>query len=503
MAGRLAVVTVLGAVSLLHARPCRASDPDTPTEAEEAREVEEEDDPGDVLRERLTEREDKRRPAEPFEVDLLGRPLVVGGEYEIELLPTRRRLVGDDGGANRDRLLLAQGLEVEAFYSFGTPLSLFAQVRGAWEKDLLPETFEEVSDLFVERGEMWLYSERIGGTRFSADVGRLDFEDDRRWWWDEELDAARLLYEADDWEIAVALAYELGPARSGFDAVEPDHDRVLRVIGEASFDWRDGHSAQLFLLHASDRSSREAIGEVVAVEEEDDSDATLTWIGARATGIAALRRGGHLGYWLDTAFVAGEEEVAEIEPVSRSRSAVVGRGRSDVRGFAIDAGIEWFPEARLEPRFFAGYAIGSGDSDPGSGGDHSFQQTRLEANEAGFGGVERYAQYGFALDPELSNLGVLTLGAGIALGRSSSLDLVYHHYVQLAPADELRDAALELEPTGRSRGVGQGLDLVLAIEEWERFELELIGSAFRGGRALGDEQGSFSAAGLVALRIAF
>jgi hypothetical protein len=498
----VAVATALG-VSLLHAAPCRARDPEPPTEAEETSEEPDEDDPGDVLRERLTEREDKRRPAEPVEIDVWGRPLVLGGEYEVELLPTRRRLVGDDGGENSDRLLLLQGVEVEAFYSFGAPLSLFAQVRGAWEKDLLPDTFESVSDFFFERGEMWLYSERIGGTGLSADAGRLEFEDDRRWWWDEELDAVRVVYEADDWEIALAVAYELGPARSDFDAVEPDHDEVLRVIGEASFDWRDGHSAQLFLLHANDRSSRDAVGAVLAIEEEDDSDATLTWVGARATGVATLSRGGHFGYWLDTAYVAGEEEITEVEPLSDRRSVVAGRGRSDVRGYAIDAGVQWFPNARLEPRFFAGYAVGSGDPDPEANGDHSFQQTRLEANEAGFGGVERFAQYGVALDPELSNLGVLTIGAGIGLLRSSSLDLVYHHYVQLEPANELRDAALELELTGRSRAVGQAVDLVLAIEEWERVELELIGSAFRGGRALGDEQGTWSASGLAAIRIAF
>ena len=35
----------------------------------------------------------------------------------------------------------------------------------------------------------------------SLDVGQLDFEDDRRWWWDEELDAVRLGYELGDFEV--------------------------------------------------------------------------------------------------------------------------------------------------------------------------------------------------------------------------------------------------------------------------------------------------------------
>ena len=86
------------------------------------------------------------------------------------------------------------GIEAEAFYTFGHPLSLFAQLR-AMEEDLISHDGEEISDVFVERGEMWLSSENIGGTGLSFDFGHLDFEDDRRWWWDGELDATRVTVE--------------------------------------------------------------------------------------------------------------------------------------------------------------------------------------------------------------------------------------------------------------------------------------------------------------------
>jgi hypothetical protein len=117
----------------------------------------------DELRERLTEREDKRRPVEPLSIDLAGRPLTVGGEYEIGLNYLRRRVVGA-AVRQPDRLLLEQGLEVEAFYSFGPPLSVFAQLRAVMEEDLLSHTFEEVSDRFVERGEMWVYTKNAAGS---------------------------------------------------------------------------------------------------------------------------------------------------------------------------------------------------------------------------------------------------------------------------------------------------------------------------------------------------
>jgi len=460
------------------------------------------DDDDEGLRQRLTEREDKRRPLEPWSVDLAGRPLTVGGEYEIEPGYLRRRVL-DPAVDQPDRLLLEQALEVEIFYSVGEPLSLFVQFQGVMEEDLLSDTFEEVSDLFVERGEMWLYTENIAGSHVNLDLGRLDFEDDRRWWWDDELDAVRVAYETESAEIALALAYELAPNRSDLDDVEPDHDRVLRWLGEASWDWSPNHAVELFLLHADDHSPTESPGQVVDFAREDDSDSRLTWLGARSTGVFDLRARGILGYWLDAAWVRGEEHFVEFEELSRGRSVVEDVIRRDVTGWAVDAGLSWILPVAFEPRVFAGYAFGSGDAKPEEGTDRSFRQTGIEANEAGFGGVERFQSYGVVLDPELSNLGVVTVGAGLSLLRSSSLDLVYHHYRQAEAATSLRDSRLEFDLTGESEDLGDGIDLVLALEEWERLEFELVAAAFRAGRAFGDERGTWSVGGFFAMRIAF
>ena len=45
------------------------------------------------LRQRLTEREDKRRPVVPFTIELAGKPLVLGGELELEFLELERWIV--------------------------------------------------------------------------------------------------------------------------------------------------------------------------------------------------------------------------------------------------------------------------------------------------------------------------------------------------------------------------------------------------------------------------
>ena len=48
----------------------------------------------------------------------------------------------------------------------------------------------------------------------------------------------------------------------------------------------------------------------------------------------------------------------------------------------------------------------------------------------------------------------------------------------------LRDAAVELALTGRHEHVGSEVDLVLGIEEWDRFEMTVAGSVFWAGSAV-------------------
>ena len=67
------------------------------------------------------------------------------------------------------------------------------------------------------------------------------------------------------------------------------------------------------------------------------------------------------------------------------------------------------------------------------------------------------------------------------------MDLIYHHYRLVEPAPFLRDAGLTATLTGKHRDLGTEIDVVLALEEWERLEFELIASAFRAGRAFGEE----------------
>ena len=84
-----------------------------------------------------------------------------------------------------------------------------------------------------------------------------------------------------------------------------------------------------------------------------------------------------------------------------------------LRGYALDASATYrISNHPLNPKVTLGYAYGSGDDNPNDTTNHEFRQTGLQSNESKFGGIPKFKVYGEALDPELSNLKIFTMGFG-------------------------------------------------------------------------------------------
>ncbi len=244
-------------------------DPGSEEDAEAPIRLEDEE----LLRARLTEREDVGQPPQPWSTRVAGRSLTITGEYEVALADIRRQIVADDV-VQPDRLLFAHELEVEAFYSFGPALSLFAQVRLGAAEDQLEDTVDAISEGYAERGEMWLYSEDVAGSDFDLDLGRLHFEDERRWWWDDGL----------------AVAQELARERSSLDDIHPEDQDVLRIFGQLAWSWSPQHAIELFLLHPASPGCGGRLAMLPAMRATIASSArSIAAQGERSTPVPALR----------------------------------------------------------------------------------------------------------------------------------------------------------------------------------------------------------------------
>ena len=111
----------------------------------------------------------------------------------------------------------------------------------------------------------------------------------------------------------------------------------------------------------------------------------------------------------------------------------------------------------LEPSFTLGYAFGS----------REFRQTGLEGNEGDFNGVVDFLYYGELLEPELSNISIFTADTGINPTEETSIDFVYHYYIQTEATDELRDSNIDTDPNGINKSLGSEIDLILGYEQKE------------------------------------
>ncbi len=434
---------------------------------------------------KLIERAGDKRPDDQLSVELFGRPLVVGGEFEVE---TRYR---DDfklsPGEKDDDLNMESKLELEFLYQWSPTLVFFAEGKLGYEHDTYSEDGLPESEWKPQRGETWIYLDDVSETGLSFQLGRQNLKDGREWWWDEDLDAARLVYEFGNSELELAVARELGPVQANRDDVAPELEDVFFALGHYTWYWGKKSRLELFAVHRSDHSRTPRLGSLLPEEREDAFDGNLTWVGARAIGRWKYRPLGRFHYWLDGAAVRGRETELDFNEIGNTGvSEVEGRAERDVFGWAVDGGVTWDPERSFWPRLTLGYAYGSGD-DGVSGTDHAFRQTGLQDNNAKFRGVDRFKYYGELFRPELSNLHILTVSAGVPLLESSSLELVYHAYWQAEAAPFLRNSKLKASPEGRHRALGHEWDLVLGIEEGEHWEFELVGSVFRAGKAFADE----------------
>jgi alginate production protein len=296
--------------------------------------------------------------------------------------------------------------------------------------------------------------------RFGLDlqVGRQDFDEPREWLYDRDLDAVRGNWSWTGGRLELSASTRISEGSS------EDRDTTNLIAYLSNGDW-DRHVG----VYVIDRR-----------EHGGDEDKPI-WAGVRALGDWIPDN----DVWLELSAVRGYDD------------------SEDFGGEAVDVGTTWSPGV-LDPLYFtAGYALGSGDDDPGDDVDQTFQQTGLQDNNAKFGGVTSFRYYGELVDPELSNLAIVTLGVGTRFTPKTSLDLVWHSYRQAEAADEMADTDLDEDPDGEHKDIGSELDLILGLRQWEHIEVELVLAGFEPGKAFDDGDGDNDDAWLGALQLRY
>jgi alginate production protein len=430
----------------------------------------------------------EKRPSDQFQIPIFDRPLTIGGQYELQ--PQYRKDGKLDPDKADDIASIDQGLKLELFYPISATTTVFLQNTLFYEAEVYAEDKHPEYARGIERQQAWIFMQNVADSPFSLQLGRQRFADKRQWWWNDELDAARIYYNKENFAAEFALGEEAGVKRSDEDFVDPRQDNVFRLLGDGIWQWDEKQFLSVFYLSQFDHSATEAIGDHVNRRKEDRFDADLTWFGARAFGKRRVNDEVKLGYWFDSAWVFGRETVLDYTGIDATRSQVIDRHENDVRGWAVDTGVTWFTNLPYEPYFIAGYARASGDSDPNDGVDNNFRQSSLQGNKVKFGSTQRFRWYGEAFRPELSNMQIWSLGVGLPLSEQSSIDFLYHDYRQVEPSATIRNSRLRTNPDGLHTDLGEEFDLIVSLDEWKHFQFQAVCSVFRAGEAFGKLEGN-------------
>ena len=275
-------------------------------------------------------------------------------------------------------------------------------------------------------------------------MGRQKFDDAREWLFDAELDAVRVGYRWSALTLEGAVSRRDLVPRELFHAEAREERTYYLLIGRYAV--TTAHTVAAYGLLRDDRSA--------------PRDQSL-FLGVHAHG--TVREA--VTYWMEFAHVCGRE------------------GPRTLRGYGVDLGMTSRVPLPWQPALTVGVAFGSGDTDPAGRVDRSFRQTGLHDNEGTWAGVAKFKYYGELLDPELSNLLILTGGIGLRPTRTSSLDLVAHAYLQHTAAAQLRDTRLDMAPLGDSRTLGRALELIVGYEPGREVRARWMLSLFVPGSA--------------------
>lgn len=358
---------------------------------------------------------------------------------------------------------------------------------------------------FAELRQYWLqYKGFTQDLPLSLRVGRQRIREDRSLWWNRDLDAVSLIYDATLLKGFLTVGQDLTEYRTSGDSFNEDDQDVLRILGQTSWQWQPGHFFETRVAYQNDHSGLNHVGYNLEAGDRDDSDADLLWAGIRSAGkfgCGVCQGENSLGYRADLVYLTGSEDLELTGAGANGLRTVTGSTDQDVNAWAMDLGLDVpVPIAGAAPVLTFGYAFGSGDDNASDGEDNAFRQTGLDGNTSRMNGANSTSyNYGSVLRPDLSNIHILTAGVVFPVFKASDISGMYHYYRLSEDATSLATSGISAALNGTDKSLGQGLDVMLNVDVSQEFgikrkyldniDFKTTLGAFKAGDAYGSADG--------------
>ena len=295
-----------------------------------------------------------------------------------------------------------------------------------------------------------LFLQVNAGDNLRFRLGRQSFDDPMEFIWDEDLDGLRLSFDFGNTELELSQTREDWFEASTLDRV----DKINNTYGALKLRPNKNTIWTPYVIHRAG----DAFG--------DSPDFDSTWIGLQAI---VQPKGSSWRYWFHATAMDG----TETDPDSNSDI--------DLQGQAVQLGLNWTANVAWEPTFTLALSHASGGER-----DERFRQTGLHGNDFALNNKTTFRYLGEVLDPELTNIRILTAGVGAAITKKWTADIAVHSYQQVEIEDNLRGSDIEFEPLGLDDDLGIGADLVVNYEHNKQLNLIMTSGRFVPGDAFSD-----------------
>ncbi|CAD6880018.1 Outer membrane protein AlgE [Methylomonas albis] len=172
--------------------------------------------------------------------------MTIGGAYELEPRYVEDRRL--DPRRDDDTADVYQDMKLELFYQWSKSLSFFVQSDVYYDPEVYTESGLDQYEAAIKLTQAWLLMHQILDSGFSLQLGRQRMADKRQWWWNDELDSARIYFGEDTLFAELAIAKELGSKQSDQDFIDAVSDRVVRLMGDVIWQWDPKQNLSLFFL---------------------------------------------------------------------------------------------------------------------------------------------------------------------------------------------------------------------------------------------------------------
>ena len=298
------------------------------------------------------------------------------------------------------------------------------------------------SSIDLDIKELYLQSYELFDNRVNFLLGRKQLVDARSWWIDKPMDAIGIfnLHDLYRYEIYAGGRLSNSTLFSNDTSLETDLKHTKFIMAHFDDEWYYLNHISFFVLKEKTtlRSNKK----------------DMHWFGMRLFGDRDINEKDKMIYWIDTGINNGKYNYLSK------------------KGFAYDVGILY----KKDIKYSVGLSYATASKE--------YKQSIFADNKSKFLQNDiKFRYYGEFLNPELTNISILSIYATYKPSIEKTYILSLHNYKQNSFSNVLHTTSYIIPTNNMQKNVGQEVDLLYQYQLSLRYKYKITFSYFKGGSA--------------------